>query len=385
MRSETDHALLQAYARDGDNDAFTEVVRRHAGAVLASAVRQTSDPQLADEVLQTVFLRLAEKAGGISSDTVVIGWLMKATRYTALDALRQERRREKRIVELDFVAECAALELTESEPTGWEQVAPVLDGALARLWDQDRTALLLRFFSRQSLAEVGMALGVTEEAARKRVARALDRLRVELAKMGVTSAAWSLGDILSWAAPPSTPVVVEKALNPLPTGHAVKHGGRWRSKWRWLMIAPFVASTVIVVFGGYWKWGHRPDATQTQSVADPAYAVAGFPDARAVHDFIRMLQRALRTNDRGIIVRAMKYPLAIHYGDTSVRVIDEAEFRAKYDELITPAIAGALLQAPDRGLFCAPAGVMVGSGYVWIGPQTDNGTPQPRIIAINLP
>jgi len=90
MTTKSDHALLAAYAEQQDDDAFAEVVRRHTGAVHAAAWRQTGHAHLADEVLQIVFLRLAQKAGSLSSETVVIGWLIQATRYAALDIVRRE-------------------------------------------------------------------------------------------------------------------------------------------------------------------------------------------------------------------------------------------------------------------------------------------------------
>ena len=59
----------------------------------------------------------------------------------------------------------------------WERIHPMLDEALDELGRTDRDALVLRFFDQRSLAEVGHALGSNEEAARKRVARALEKLR----------------------------------------------------------------------------------------------------------------------------------------------------------------------------------------------------------------
>src|SRR5437762_7678801 len=78
----------------------------------------------------------------------------------------------------------------ESEPgPDWDDIRPLLDKALDRLGRVDRDALLLRFFENRSLADVGRALGASEEAARKRVNRALDKLRADLLYRGVRTTA----------------------------------------------------------------------------------------------------------------------------------------------------------------------------------------------------
>ena len=66
--------------------------------------------------------------------------------------------------------QCAASRL-------WQQISPLLDEALAQLGEKDRQAVLLRFFENKSLAEVGNRLGTGEDTARKRVSRALEKLR----------------------------------------------------------------------------------------------------------------------------------------------------------------------------------------------------------------
>lgn len=74
----------------------------------------------------------------------------------------------------------------------WEQVRPWLDEALDQMNPLDRDALLLRFFEQRSLKEIGAALGSGEDAARKRVARALDKLRELLVCRGVTTSVSAL-------------------------------------------------------------------------------------------------------------------------------------------------------------------------------------------------
>ncbi len=384
MTTKSDHALLAAYAEQRDNDAFAEVVRRHAGAVHAAAWRQTGHAHLADEVLQIVFLRLAQKAGSLSSETVVIGWLIQATRYAALDIVRREVRVQKHQEKLKTMETVHSSPASEADPDSWEQVAPVLDQALARMRESDRTALLLRFFSRQSLAEVAAALDIAEEAARKRVTRALERLREELAALGVTSVGLSLPDLLQRAAPDSTPGLVHVALHPQPGAE------RWVRQWNrrvWSRPLTIAVSVVCVSFGvislvvGISEQNHM---SKKGYPWDRSYVQAGFQDAHTVHRFLGRLQKAIQKNDQEVVINAVKYPLQVHRGGETLIIQDEAGFRREFDQLMTPAIRAAILQAPDHGLFCAPQGIMVGAGYVWLGPV--EGTPeQPKIIALNLP
>src|SRR5207245_8141029 len=69
---------------------------------------------------------------------------------------------------------------------------PLLDEAMHALDDTDRAAVLLRYFENKSLREVGAALGASDDAAQKRVSRAVERLREFFAKRGVTVGASGL-------------------------------------------------------------------------------------------------------------------------------------------------------------------------------------------------
>jgi hypothetical protein len=88
--------------------------------------------------------------------------------------------------------------LSDSAPAAdWSRIHPLLDAAMHDLEERDREAILLRFFEGQSFAEVGGRLRLTEEAARKRVDRALDKLHALLAQRGVTSTAAALAVVLA--------------------------------------------------------------------------------------------------------------------------------------------------------------------------------------------
>jgi RNA polymerase sigma factor (sigma-70 family) len=184
--SESDLELLARYTRQQAEDAFAEIVRRHLDLVFSAALRQVRSPQLAEEVAQSAFTDLARQAHRLAPDTVLTAWLYQVTRRTAIDVVRREARRQLR--------EQVACELNamNTAAADWTHIEPLLDDAMQTLEDTDRTAVLLRYFENKSLREVGQTLGTNEDAARKRVSRAVERLREFFAKRGVTISASGL-------------------------------------------------------------------------------------------------------------------------------------------------------------------------------------------------
>src|SRR6185369_14902396 len=71
----------------------------------------------------------------------------------------------------------------------WERLRPVLDAAMLELNETDREAVLLRYFDNRPHAEIASRLGLSENAARMRVDRALEKLRTLLARRGVSTTA----------------------------------------------------------------------------------------------------------------------------------------------------------------------------------------------------
>jgi uncharacterized protein (TIGR03435 family) len=176
----SDMDLVQQYAVSRSEKAFATLVERHASLVYSAALRQVNDADLARDVTQAVFIVLARKASSLNSRTILSAWLWRTARFAAADALKTRRRREKREQEA-YMQSLPSRE--ESDP--WSQIAPLLDSALSRLGGKDRTALVLRFFERQSFREVGETLGASEDAAKMRVGRALEKLRRIFARQGV--------------------------------------------------------------------------------------------------------------------------------------------------------------------------------------------------------
>jgi RNA polymerase sigma factor (sigma-70 family) len=175
MRTMDDRELLKTYAKDHSESAFAELARRHVNWVYSAARRQVNDAQLAEDITQSVFVLLARKAGSLSSSVMLGGWLFRTTRFVASRALRTEIRRKRR--EQTAVAMNLSTDVPDENEACWNQLAPHLEQAVAALPDTDRSAVLLRFYEKKPLADVGRHLGVSEDAAKKRVSRALEKMR----------------------------------------------------------------------------------------------------------------------------------------------------------------------------------------------------------------
>jgi RNA polymerase sigma factor (sigma-70 family) len=174
-----DSQLVQAYAAEGSENAFRALVARHVDLVFATALRQVGDAGAAEEITQNVFVALARKAPRLGGVETLAGWLHRTAILEAKARVRQELRRERRE---ETAAQIAFVQREGSSPL--EALVPLLDEALLNLRDGDRLALLLRFFEERSLRDVGESLGVDEDAARKRVSRALERVTEFFRKRG---------------------------------------------------------------------------------------------------------------------------------------------------------------------------------------------------------
>jgi RNA polymerase sigma factor (sigma-70 family) len=150
---------------------YRELVERHVNLVFATALRRSGNQESAKDLTQQVFIGLARKAAWLGPERSLSSWLHKTTVLEVRQWWRGELRRQRR--------EQTAFELSqimkETEPPP-QAVAPVLDEALLELREPDRQVLLLRYFQGQSFRQIGALLGTGEDAARKRVTKALDQL-----------------------------------------------------------------------------------------------------------------------------------------------------------------------------------------------------------------
>ncbi len=180
-----DPELLRRYVDERSEPAFAELVRRHLDLVYFAAWRQLGgDSHRAEEVAQQVFTDLARKASALAHRPTLTGWLHTSTRFAAAKARRSDVAWRKHEQEAHTMHE---LLHHAGPPADWERLRPIIDAAIGELGERDREAVLLRFFEGRSFGRIGTALHVSEDGARMRVERALEKLRGELAQRGVSS------------------------------------------------------------------------------------------------------------------------------------------------------------------------------------------------------
>jgi RNA polymerase sigma factor (sigma-70 family) len=223
MQAKSDVELLADYANLGQEAAFAELVQRHSDLVYSSAVRQTQSSAIAAELTQQVFISLARQsrllAGTLQPDASLAGWLCRSARNLSLNHKRDEFRRN--------IREREAMQQLAADPeaaTGWQQLSLVLDDAMADLNDSDYDAVVMRFYQNQDLRSVGQAFGVTDDAAQKRISRALEKLRALLSRRGITGTAAAISLTLSanavQAAPPGLAAAISSEVSAAALGTA---------------------------------------------------------------------------------------------------------------------------------------------------------------------
>jgi RNA polymerase sigma factor (sigma-70 family) len=199
-----DSELLKDYALSGSESAFRALVERHFGLVYSTARRRLGgDAHLAHDVTQAVFTDLARKSRQLSARSTLAGWLFTSALYAAAKAMRSERRRARYEQEAQTMNE---LNSPEPSTLRWDQISPLIDGALHELPEDDREAVILRFFEQQSFGMIGEQLAVNDDTARARVQRALEKLRGKLERRGITSTAEALAMALGAGAVRAVPV-----------------------------------------------------------------------------------------------------------------------------------------------------------------------------------
>ena len=310
MHDQSDAQLLRAYAEGGKEAAFAELVVRHTDLVYSAALRHVHAPDLAQDVTQNVFTDLVRKARALSQNlspaSSLVGWLYQATRFAARDLNRGEFRRNQR--------ERLAMEQLHSDsgtgvPPVWSEIAPHLEAAMSELDDTDRDALLLRYFKNHDLRTVGAALGVSDDAAQKRVSRAVERLRELFAQRGVTVGASGLAAVLSAQAVQAAPVGLAFAISTsaVLTGTTVAATIATQTTMNWINLksaTAIVAAALAAGSGTYLAKNHEAKALQQEVQALNAEKTAlltGHNDALAEAESNKAELAKLRENQNDLL------------------------------------------------------------------------------------
>lgn len=279
------NADFLAFRRTGDSAAFVRLVRTHINLVYAAARRQVTDPATAEDVTQAVFILLARKAAGFPDGTLLVGWLIRATRYCAADANRARARRQKH--EREAAMQQAAARKPSSSRTDdpADEILTQLDAALDKLRPTDRTAVVMRYLQQQPLEAVAATLGVSAEAARKRIARAIDLLRSNLATSAKPISGMALTATLSQAAEVNAPAGLATSVATAAAGSIGTGSGATPFLSRlftWKSAALATATLAVLALAVHFLTRPAPPLTQTNPPAPPAIApTAPSPSAAA--------------------------------------------------------------------------------------------------------
>ena len=274
-----DTELLRRYVEERAEGPFTELVREHLNLVYSAALREMNgDGALAEDVSQAVFTELVREAPRLLGHPSLAGWLYTTVRHLAANWRRADRHRRRRVEEEHSMNQL----LSEDSPNEvWQQVRPVLDDALHELNAADREAVVLRFMEDRPLREVGARLGLNENAARMRVDRALDKLRGQLARRGITSTASGLATALAIGVLTPAPAALAATI----ASTALASGALAGSTTLALMKFMSMTTVKVSVIG----------ALVVAGVAVPAWQQTRLQRAQAENARLRVREAALRT------------------------------------------------------------------------------------------
>lgn len=205
---ESDSHLLNRFVTHRDEAAFTELTGRYLGLIYHVALRRTADRQMAEEVSQNVLCAVVRKAAGLARDPDRLpAWLHRATLFESSKAMRSEasHQRRKQLVHPDDIATTV-----DSNTSAWNAALPVLDLALDRLPDSDRSIVLRHYFEGKSFNQIGGEVSRPAATVQKQCRRALDKLARILRGRGVTLSVTALASGLAAETAKAAPPVLTK-------------------------------------------------------------------------------------------------------------------------------------------------------------------------------
>ena len=267
-----DEQLIKRFTSGSDDKAFGLLVERYINVAYAAAINYLGNEDLARDACQLTFVKFSKKAGKLSGKVQLGGWIHATARNMARNIQKAETRRRKR--EESYADELMRKPTSE---TDWAQLGPELHEALVLLKPADRDAVILRFFQNKNLAEVGTALGISADAARMRLNRALEHMGDRLSKKGITSTAAALASALPAHAALTAPTGLASTISiAVLTGTTVSTTATLTGviitamKAKAIIISTAVAATALVSTGVYLsnKTENAPAENQTESLVD---------------------------------------------------------------------------------------------------------------------
>jgi len=348
MQPIDDHALLREYVEYGSEEAFATLVVHHVDKVYSVALRHTRNPHKAEEITQAVFVILAEKSKRLSDRVILSGWLYETARLTAMTYIRSEVRRAHR----EEAHMQTLLNEAESDPELWPQIAPLLEDAMAGLSQADRHAVVLRFFDGKSAREISATLGTNEDVVRKRLSRAIEKLRNFFARRGISSTTETLASAISTYAVQSAPSALAKTATVMAVAKGTAAGGSTLTlikgvlkimSWTKAKTALVVAATLILATGTTVVVVEKTSRIQGKTEAEWIKSIVYFGDAAQTKQWHELGSRGV-----SMLVRAIRSKTNNH--DTRMRSASELEQLGKDAKSALPDVIDILKSENDGGV-----------------------------------
>ncbi len=198
-----DLALLKAYAKTRDADAFGTLFRRHINLVYGTCLRVMGNTQDAEDAAQETFLELARKAGDVR--TSVPGWLHRTAMHRASNAIREAARRRRR----------EQIAFSEKESSGqptWQEISPHVDSALDSLTEELRTVVILHYLQGLTQDQIAAQIGMHRSTVSRRLEKGVWQLRKKLSRVTVVPGVAILAGFLSANSAIAAPATLSVAL-----------------------------------------------------------------------------------------------------------------------------------------------------------------------------
>ena len=294
---------LQAFVRTGSDEAFEAVVSNHIDMVYATALRKTGKPDAAHDIAQSTFILLAEKASQLKQQGSLGAWLHRSALFKSMEWIKHERLRNERQQPLPEQI------MLDDQPDQWGKVEPLLDEAVDALRQSDRELILGRFFQKLSLRELGVSLGISEEAARKRVSRCIDQMKQWFHNKGIGCSSVSIATCLSHASTQAAPTALMTSVlkNILTIQTASTFSINSVLNWLLLMKTKTILITgvgIIAVTSFVWvnrndSVSETPEITQTPvNTADNVKIDSGKVTTAPIMQQVEQLQSARSSTER---------------------------------------------------------------------------------------
>jgi len=202
MMLENEVILLHRFARTGDAEAFSEVVRRHAGLVYGACLRILADRDRAADAVQDTFFQLLQNAENITGS--VPAWLHRVATRKAIDVVRRDSSIRRR--ETEYAAN------KPREVRKWQDISGYVDEGLSELDEQTQAILIQHFFEGLSMVDIAADKGVSQPTVSRRIESGVAKLRERLRKRGIIVAVATLGGLLGENVVEAAPAIVLKEL-----------------------------------------------------------------------------------------------------------------------------------------------------------------------------